>query len=434
MIIFKRKIEIYSLISFLIFKLSVDFGFYYILSKDATTYIRDFNSLKFLNGLIWCNLLYLLIRFDKRNVSSFFLLFKLLLEIVPITTIYAFSNQSIYYYNMLALSFGFCELLVGWLPEIKQNKVCPDLSTVMIIALTFLALAITIFIFKIGGIPSLEAFNIYKVYEIRKTNAISLSKYLNYCFEWMIWVIFPFWITRYLELKRYVRSLILSLIIICFYLYFGHKTFLFSLPLIIICTLWSHRKRFSEEFSIIFGFGHLILVFLATKFNLFYQIYSLIGRRVMIVSANNKFNYYDFFSHNVKLGLVGVFPQWLVNLNNPYPEGIGHIIAKEYYNNPVMNSNTGFLAEGYMRFGMAGIFLTMIFLSLLLRLMDTYQKNTSYSIAIGTCIYLIFDLSDGHLIDSLFFGPWMILILLLLFYSGSRTKLKAGRFNIHFKL
>ncbi len=417
MINLKRKMDIFSFISFLIFKISVDLGFFYILSKDATTYIRDFNYLKYINGLIWCVIIYHLIRFDRRLVSSFFLLFKILLEIIPITTIYAFSNQNFYYYNILLLSYGLCEILVGWLPEINNYKVIPKLSLIMIFSLSLIAFIMTLHIVNLGGIPSLKAFNIYKVYEIRKMNAITLSKYLSYFFNWMMWVIFPFWIAKTIELRKYLITLVLSSIIISYYLYFGHKTFLFSIPLIIICTVWSRRQKFINEFLIVFSIVHAVLVLFSMKLNICYQIYSLIGRRVMIVSANNKFNYYDFFSHHAKMGIVGIFPQWLVNIKNQYPEGIGHIIANEYYNNPIMNSNTGFFAEGYMRFGILGTIISIIFFSFLLRLMDSYQKKTSYSIAIGTCIYLIFDLSDGHLLDSLFFGPWMILILILIFYT-----------------
>ncbi|EOJ4528150.1 hypothetical protein ACKKL3_004368, partial [Shigella flexneri] len=174
--------------------------------------------------------------------------------------------------------------------------------------------------------------------------------------------------------KKYIRVVFFAAIDILVYLYSGHKSYLFSIPLVLILVLWSKRKKFVLEFSKIFSIGFSFLVLSAFYNEIAFKIYSLIGRRVMIVSANNKFKYYDFFSSNPKIGIYGIFPQWLIESQSPYKNDIGHIISEIYYQKPDMNSNTGFLAEGFMRFGILGIPLTLIVFALILRQIDQLQK------------------------------------------------------------
>ena len=182
-----------------------------------------------------------------------------------------------------------------------------------------------------------------------------------------------------------------------------------------------------KELFIVASFCFALLVLLSSFSpifqNGFEEIYSLLGRRTMMVSAVNKFKYYDFFSDNPKMGLAGIFPRWLIPISNPYEgETIGKIIADIYYNKPEMNSNTGFLAEGYMRFGYIGIFVGLGIYAAILRLLDRMQIRAGYGLTVSIFIYPVFTLTDAHLMDSLILGPWMILLIIAILYRTSDIK------------
>ena len=205
------------------------------------------------------------------------------------------------------------------------------------------------------------------------------------------------------------------------YLYTGHKSFLFAAPFILIAALWARRKNCYQELFLA-GCGSFSVLTLLAYFtqpgSLWYYIFSMIGRRTLLLSAQNKFYYYDYFLTHPKAGLAAIFPRWLVNIHNPYAElDYSYDISIVYYNAPDAQSNTGFFAEGNLRFGPVGTVLLLLLLALLLKQMDHFQDRAGYPLTIGLFIYPILGLSDGHLLDSLFFGPWMFLAALLLFYK-----------------
>lgn len=432
--------EIILFLGMLLFKFACDFGYVKLLAWDVSTYILEFSELKYINGFFWCTILFLGIRHDKYKVSTFMLYLIYLMQIIPITTIYSLGGGSVIYYNILCFGFLTCEVLTQW---VKLNDVLsylknPLLSFILTIVLFTVLIFLIVYIVKKNGRFTLTALNIYKVYELRRSGSFALNKYANYLFNWMVSVLVPFFIVKKINNKNYFSAIMLCSLIFVIYLYSGHKSYLFCLPTVVICALWARRKNFYNEIFICGCIGFFALVMLACyapilkKF--FVEVHSLFGRRLLIVSANNKFSYYDFFSRHPKMGLGGIFPRWLIPIRNYY-ENINYtyLISAIYYGKPEMNSNTGFMAEGYMRFGHIGTIFIMIILALILRLMDQMQKRAGYVVTVGAFVYPVLGLSDAHLIDSLFLGSWMIILLVLIFYtpykiSGIRNwKIKKTR-------
>lgn len=414
-------------IAMLLFKFASELGYYLILIKDVNTYKLDFNIWKYMNGFVWCVILFLGIRHGRKRVSGFMLYLTYLIQIIPITVIYEFANENAVYYNMICVSFLLCELLCGW-GGIKTEYISiRKLSKLMIITCAAALIMLVLYIYKENGLPTLIALDIDKVYELRVSSLFQINKYASYLLNWMMAVIVPFLIAKTLNSKQYIKSGMLCCTALIIYLYTGHKSYLFSLPLVIICTVWARRRNFYKEIFITSCTAFFMLV-MGACFSPVYRlkfeyIYSLLGRRVMMVSANNKFAYYDYFTKNPKMGLGGIFPRWLINIPNYY-ENINytHLISDIYYGKPDMRSNTGFIAEGYMRFGYAGIVIIFILLAILLIMIDKMQKRAGYIFTIGAFCYPVFMLTDTHLFDTVFFGSWMIVVLLLFFYSPEKKE------------
>lgn len=410
--------------SVMLFKFACDLGYAVILSRDTATYTYDVDGFRYLNGLAWCTILFWGIRHGKRQASVFMLCLVYLMQIIPITTVYALGNKSAVYYNTVCMAFLLCEILVQWIHirDIPYLQKSPVISFLMMAVMAGALAGLAIYIVRKNGMFTLTALNIYKVYELRSSGSFIIGKYTGYLFTWMLAAIIPFFLAKKINDKNYMAAFILCGIVWIAYLYSGHKGYLFSLPVIFVSSLWAGRKNFYHEVFICACVVFFILVILACYSpifqRLFEEIYSLLGRRQMMVSANNKFTYYDFFSKNPKMGLSGIFPRWLFPIPTPYADiRYTFLISELYYGKPEMNSNTGFLAEGYMRFGHIGTFLILILFAVLLKMMDRMQRNEGYPLTIGAFIYPVLSLSDVHLIDTLFFGTWMMILIFLLFYT-----------------
>lgn len=407
----------------IIYKATLDLSYFIILTKDAITYPLEFNGIKYLNGWIWCVLLLLFIHHDKKAISTFAVFLIYALQIVPITTVYSISNKDAFMYNYLCLIFLIFEVFAGW-GEKKYITVShiKNITKYVIVVSVLIILYVIFQMYRYNGLPTLTALNIWNVYKLRGSGILRQTKYAGYMRQWIMEVIIPFLFAITITKKKYVYTIVLCAIEIVIYLYTGLKGYLFGIPLTIIILFWAKRRSFYHEFTRIFLGGFSILGLIAAVINneasIWGRLYSLFVRRVMMVPAVNKFSYFDYFSQHPKFGLYGMIPYILLPFKSPY-EGkrIGNIIADIYYDRPAMNSNTGFFAEGYMRFGLWGMILEFLVLLFFLRLMDKMQEKTSLQFVIGAYTYPIYLLADGHLLDQLFFGTWMIIFLILVFYK-----------------
>ena len=411
----------------LLFKLACDTGYWYLISWDTQTYRAEISWAKFLIGLICCCCLFWGIDHKSRKPSAFFLNLIFLLQIIPITTIYALGNDNTVYYVSLCTGMAVCELIVRSKNtfEVRREMNISMLFVLLCGCITIGTVVILIYKYKV---PSTTAMNIYRVYELRGSGSFASGKiFSSYFLPWITVVFIPFGIGKSIERKKYLVTFICCSILALLYLYSGNKTYLFAVPLVTICTLWARRRNYYNEVYISICFVYAIVVVFAlledNEQGLFSGIYSLFGRRCMIVPANNKFKYYDYFSNHPLMGIYGMFPRFLMPIRSYY-ENIPYtfVISDIYYGKPEMNSNTGFMAEGYMRFGYIGIIGIFVLLAFILKGIDRFEMRTSVQLAIGLFVYPIFGLADAHLIDSLVLGPWMILVIILLIYKEKPAK------------
>lgn len=404
----------------MIYKFSLEWGYKNIIYHNRF-FNYDFDTIKYIIGTIWVIILFFSIKHSIEKVSSFFLYFVYIFQIIPITVIYALGNKSNIYYNVLCSCFLVTGLIVGSkdidFPKVNSRQISNLLRFV------FIGIVVVLFleIFRNNGFPTLIALNIYDVYELRSSGWFKISKYMHYVLSVAITVILPFLLSQFLLNKKYLKSIFIVLLQLLLYLYTGHKTMLFSAPFILITYFISKRKNLYFDFFNLICLGVFSLTLIAKKHVIFRNIFDLLCRRSLLATAYNKFAYYNFFSRNPKLGFAGMFPRWLINIKNPY-EGrltIGQIISADAYNVSAMDANTGFLAEGYMRFGYIGILISFLVLALLFKLMDSSQKSLGYKFEIIFLIYFMFTLCDAHLIDKILFGPVGLVILILVFYSSN---------------
>ncbi len=434
-----RQKNLFLFIGVIVYKLATEWGYCYILSINQVTYPLDFNVWKYINGWLWCLILFFCIRHEKRKASVFMLYLLYVSQIVPITCVYALANDSAVYYNLTCFAVLNAELLLGWTDDNVYLRRRRNWSSYMVWGFNIVLLLLLLLIFLKNGQPTLIALDIYKVYELRGSGIFKLNKYENYLLSWMTGMIIPFLIAKYMDDRNYIKAVMLCGIIFILYLYTGQKTLLFSIPLVIFCSLWMKKKEIRSlytTFMLCFALLVILACYSPVAKNIFFEVYHLIGRRVFLLSAVNKFKYYDFFSYNPKMGMAGIFPRWILNIPDPYEgEMIGKIISSIYYYQPGSNSNTGFLAEGYMRFGYIGIFVGMWCFAFILRLMDKMQRRTNLCLTVSAFVYPVLMLTDSHLIDSFVFGKYMVMVIIMLVFGKAKNDKCSERANkYHYKI
>lgn len=422
----KTHTLVWLFLGMLVYKFSMDLGYLYLNGLIPKTYPLAFNPVKYAAGLLWCMVLFLCIRHTERKASSFFLYFTFLFQIVPISTVYALKDEKSAYYHVLCLSFLLCELIVSYTgerPLFRRNLV---VSRTMTLSFTAAAVILLAYIVAKNGVPRLSLLDISTVYEYRRSGTLQISKYMNYLLRWTAGVFLPFGIAWTLIRKRYPLAGLLCGLLLLIYLYTGAKTYLFAIPFVLAATLWAGRKNCYRELFLTGCGGFCALALLAyftRQGSLWYSLFSLLGRRTLLLPARLKFDYFDYFSSHPKMGLYAIFPRWILPVSSYYENvGAQHAIGEIYYNAPDMNANTGFLAEGYMRFGHIGTVLVLILFALLLKQTDRLQERIGYQLVIGIFIYPFYVLTDGMLLSSLVLGNWMFLVFILLFYTRKPLK------------
>ena len=419
-------------VGMLLFRMFMDLAYWKTLAGLDIYPEVEFRPIKYAISILWCVILFFGIRHTEKKASTFLLYVVYISQIIPISTIYGLCNENSLYYHLLCLAFLVCEVLVGWTRDSAVLKRNAYISKVMYFGFGIAIILVVFEVIQKNGMPSLTALNIFRVYELRGSGEFQISKYMNYLMRWSVSFLIPLFLAHTLQLRKYGWALCLCGMQGLLYLYSGHKTMLFAIPLVIICSLWSKREKFYQEIVTLCYVGFIVLCILSViapllrayssgAYTIAVRSYSTLCRRVLIDPALAKFHYFEYFSTRPLMWLGGAIPRWLIDIPNPYETiDYQHEIGGLYWGSYETNAGTGFLAEGYFRFGFIGIFLILIIFAQILKWIDHLQDRIGYGLAVSIFVYLIYSLADGHLIDELFFGRWAIVLVFLIFCYGTK--------------
>ncbi len=420
-----KKIILLIVLS-LLYKLVLEYSFWKVLTVDYPFYVFHFDLMKYINGTAWVLVVLGLVNYRKKLASTFFLFFLILLQIIPISSIYALTaNNSPVYFNLLCVSFALCEILVSKteIPVFFLNN--KTISRYLIPVFFALSVLVLVLIYLKNGLPGLSALNLFSVYDLRRNSTLVLGKIERYLLNCTVTVFLPVIMIRSVNYKKIWIIFGTAVCILAVYLYTGHKTYLFSIALCILGAYFANKDDAFQKFFLIYLLGFIGISALSVVWhgfnNIAFKTYSLLVRRAIFTPAELKFVHFDYFSHHPFLLLAGVIPI-VVNpllpsyyLQNRYTLEIGKI----YYNAPEMSADTGFFIEGYSRFGYVGLVLAFVLLWIILKKIDAFQERNGYVTAISFFIYPIYALSEQQIIGTLFFGTWMFWFIILNHYDDS---------------
>lgn len=435
-----------ELIMIVIFKIILDFTFL-VFMKDSSNYnySSDFNIYKCIISDLAIILLYILINNIKQYTIRFFTKIIFLLMFVPISTLYMAKNYDTKWYLLIILEILIViyatRLLklfanVNFIKKTKNlfdNKLNFKMITKIIyiafIANTFLVLILCLYY---NGIPTLEAFNFREVYEIR--DQFYLPKLINYLYTFELKFILPFLIILYLHKKSYIRLCVAILIQVIFFLIKADKITLFCIPLIIVVYLmfkFFKAKKVEKTIPLLFILACAISIL---TYSFLPMILALFVTRLLIVPANLKFVYFDFFTNNPKIGIVGTLINVVLKMENPYTEmPYQNLIGGIYFNQYTMYSNTGVLAEGYARFGYIGFVIIPFIISIVLYVINYGSRKNGIPFTMAIAIFPLMNLNDGDILSSLLFGGVLSLMIVCVCFRVDSLNIKESEIRAKFK-
>ena len=420
--------NLFELISVLVYKMLFDFSYMFVMQKNTIDpYKLDFNIYKFVFGY----LIVIIMNFANNKIKGTFsrTIMKIFfcLMFIPITTMYAGKNYQTTSYLLLTLEFIIIILTIIIMEKVfKENKNI-NLKTnrkkvfeiiTKIIYYGFLANTIIVLFacFFYNGLPSLDALNFRNVYEVREE--FYLPKILNYLYNFEIKFILIFLIILYLHKKNYIKFVLMIITLLLLYIYKGDKITLLSLPLaIFVYYIFKLSNKYSIDKFIPSAFALLVVISIIT-YNIFSMFFLVAIRRLMIVPANLKFLYLDFFSQNPKLGIFGTIFNAILKIPSEYDYiTYPNLISSAYFGDYQVYSNTGFLAEGYARFGYVGIIIIPVILGFVISILNRNSGRFGIYFMMAISALPLMNLNDGFLLPSLTFGGILLLIIVSIFFD-----------------
>ena len=417
----KKKLAV----AFILYKVSLEIAYAFLLHAwDPNLYPLVFNTLKYINGLIWSALLFFQISHDQSKVTTYFLNITYMLQVIPMTVVYALGDFNAMYYNVLCV----CIFWMQFLAVVKfKRKFHPSkqMSKVLVGIYLLITLGTFAVIILRNGVPSLQALQIFDeyVYELRASKSFRITNYGWYFLRWTMSVFIPFFLSVAIVKKKWIAVFLMSAMVLVIYLYSGHKIYLFIIPYVLVSVVFSKRGGLQDNLMlyacyVMVGFTALaLLVQIRDTWTqpeiLINQVYSLLGRRMLLLPARLKYGFYDFLQDNPYVGFAGMIP--FVNIESPYgeiglPNALGYWLLGRY-----SGANSGFFAEAYYRFGYLGMLIGFTLLGLVINAMGDSQKRIGYPVAVGLYGYFAYYIVNGEFIGSLFIGVSFFLIMTILF-------------------
>ncbi|MDY6065657.1 MAG: hypothetical protein SPI59_04945 [Finegoldia sp.] len=420
---FKRLLEskIFFIFMFLVYRVFLDISYAYVISP-LFTYMGLYNHLnfvKFIEGYLILIIMAYTIRHRVEKITDFYCVLFFLLLIVPATSIYAFKDYSRIFMYALVASFYIVQFF-AYAPQVRINLSDKTISHKKILYI-FATMSILMFLWILarGGLKFLN-FDFTKVYDYRREaeRTIFPGPFL-YLMNWYGKIINPTLIALCIWDKNKIGTIISLVCQVLFFGFTSHKSMLFYPALVIFIAVVKGNKYTGNLLTTALA-GLTVLCFAFYLVTDIWQPMSVIIRRVMFVTADNHFRYYEAFKD---MQFVYMSDKSWVPLTYPYEYPIQALISKIYYGHPNTWVNTGFMANGYVNFGFLGMFIYSAIVGWLFGIMDeiSYKKMPLWT-SIAVTIVPVYNLLSVDLLTGLMYHGLLVAIILLWLLSKRKKE------------
>lgn len=416
----EKKLIVYFLL-LLIYRVLIDWSYYYAISPSYNYMglITSISLIRMVESYILTIFIIIITPKNEKRFSSIFLNIQMVIFLIPMLSLYGLAHNG----RLFIYTVCFCHIIQFLLfkscPNIKikhiKTKYYKLLTFIIIISIVALSVLLVIKQFEM---PTFAAMNLNNVYNIREQNVTTFP--LSYLIPWMERIILPFIAIYSLKYKKYIVFILAAFLQLYFYLIFAQKYYLFAL---VMTTGVYFLKKFNLLMKGMYV-GFPILVLSTTSLFLYDNKYimlpSLFVRRVLIVPANLKFVFYEFFSKNPKVYLADGMVGRLFGINSPYDRNIPYVISN-YMNVPDAAYNTGYWGDAYANLGIFGVVLFSILLAFIIYFVERKTKKIDLAIVVACFSLPLYSLNDSALLTMLLTGGLLLLIMIFAFFSMKKN-------------
>lgn len=424
----KRSAFAYTLLMVLIYRVVLDLAFKTAVSPiyDYLGFVINLNNVKLIESYVFLVVIYVLMPRLISSVSVILLWLLIFISYIPMLTIYAFEDKSRLFMYSVSLFWIFV-IIMTKVPT--PNLKCIKHSKLIIMLLCMSAIAaMYLLIYKYVGFKF--NLNLERIYDVREEFTESGIPFGAYLFSWIAYAINPILFSLLWAKKKWALVIVVSITQFFAFTATGNKTFLFALPYVLFLK-WS-AKRDSPIVYILFGLLSVIMAGLLS-----YRLYNdvwithLIAERMLFLPAQISFLYYEFFSSNDFVYLSHSIFQNIV----PYGYHIGptQLISEYFFGYSNSSANTGIVGDAYMNFGVTGLLLWGILLTIVLKLYDACSKNKDQAVTVAAIAMLSITLSNSALLTCLL-THGVLVSLILLFLIPRTEKVIVQEMKCSFKI
>lgn len=408
-----------------LFKLILDFSYVKVIYPQYSYmgFSLNVDVMKIFAGYVLFFVLLILIPKSLDKASSILSLALFVMTYPPALTMFSFGGAS---WGFLAMNTVFWLVLLittKLIPLIVLPKMNEKVSKALFLAIVFAICGYVIFfVIKTFGFNiNLALSDVYERREVYKAASIPLSSYL---FTWSANVILPMGFLYLIMAKRYLLSAFPLLSILLLFSATGMKSMLFTIPIVLVFALFLKIEKSSLWLALILVMLSVACLALFFWFDQIMPI-SLFTRRVFLVPAQISNFYYDFFKVEGQINLShSIFGSFVPYRFETEP---AKFMSRVFVGSE-SNFNTGIIADGFSNFGAIGVFCWAIFLSFIIRLLDSVCKGKARIAAMAGYIMFLSSLSNAALITNLgTHGMMVSLAMIYLLPCDAKEASKAHR-------
>ena len=369
----------------------------------------------------------------EKDTAVFLLHLQFVFTVAPMLSFYALSGGSSRYMLMVFLAVA-VQVWIVCRPAPARGQVrITGIENYVTVALGVLILFTLVIPVLYNGFEGINAFDLDYIYVMRARAAYPPG--FGYVLNWATNTILPFAFLIFLNRRHYGLAALCAALQVLFYMETGSKFTLLILAPILAVYLLSRTGHLLKLLYL--GFVCICLAVVigyqldrtATDGALHPGVLlnAIVGIRAMFHPADNKFNFYEYFSQHPKIHFSdGIFGK-VFSLTYPYAGSSGQVIyAASGGDFLAANMNTGYLGEAYAQLGFPGIFLMAALLGFILRALSGYDRKETFPVLTALFSVYIIILNDGALFTTLFTGGMLIAFLLVFIYLGKQEDLPHG--------
>ncbi len=256
-----------------------------------------------------------------------------------------------------------------------------------------------------------------EIYETREQIISSVDNfYTNYTYSWFNKTLIPCLVVFCLFFKKKQELIVAIGLLVFLFLCGAHKAVFVGLFMVLILYKYNYKKKANYFIKFMISVSLISLIISVVFNNNFLMVMSI--RRTVFLPSLLDILYFNFFEENHLYWsetFNGVF------FNYPYKHPHAFIIGEKYFGTIIWNANNGVISDGFMNFGMLGVFINSILIALYFSFLNQLNISSKF---FGIFFLLFFVIISSSLTTvMLTHGGILLLFVSFFILKNSQSKM-----------